>query len=68
MLCCWLQTDDVNCENKDLHAKDRKRSKPSTPTGILAIVGRLLNSQFCPIRPRIVWAGECVRVQISQSG
>ena len=43
---------------KGLQAKCRKRFKTSKPTGIRAVAGNLLDRQFCPIRPDLVWAGD----------
>ena len=45
-------------KKKGMKAKCRRRFKRTKPSGIQAIAGNLLNRQFCPIRPDIVWAGD----------
>ena len=45
-------------KKKGLFAKCRKRFKTLKPSGIQAVAGNLLNRQFCPIRPDLVWAGD----------
>ena len=45
-------------KKKGLYAKCRKRFKANKPSGIRAVAGNLLNRQFCPVRPDLVWAGD----------
>ena len=45
-------------KKKGLYAKCRKRFKTHKPSGIRAVAGNLLNRQFCPVRPDLVWAGD----------
>lgn len=45
-------------KKKRLYAKFRKRFKTLKPSVIQAVAGNLLNKQFCPIRPDLVWTGD----------
>ena len=43
---------------KGLYAKYHRHFKTLRPFAIEAVAGNLLNRQFCPIRPDLVWAGD----------
>ena len=45
-------------KKKGLYAKCRKRFTTLKPSGIQAVAKNLLNRQFCPIGPDLVWAGD----------
>jgi putative transposase len=45
-------------KKEGLYAKCRRRFKRTKPSGIQTIAGNLLDRQFCPVRPDLVWAGD----------
>lgn len=50
-------------KKKGLFAKCRRRFNTLKPSGIQAFAGNLLNRQFCPIRPDLVWAGDITYIE-----
>jgi len=53
-------------KKKGLYAKCRRRFKTLKPSGIKAVAGNLLNRQFCPIRPDLVWAGDITYIDTTE--
>ena len=53
-------------KKKGLYAQCRRRFKTLKPSGIKAVAGNLLNRQFCPIRPDLVWAGDITYIDTTE--
>jgi putative transposase len=54
-------------KRKGLYAKYRRRFKTLKLTGIKAVAGNVLNRQFCPIRPDLVWAGDITYIDTTEA-
>ena len=53
-------------KKKGLYAKCRRRFKTLKPSEIKAVAGNLLNRQFCPIRPDLVWASDITYIDTTE--
>jgi putative transposase len=53
-------------KKKGLYAQCRRRFKTLKHSGIKAVAGNLLNRQFCPIRPDLVWAGDITYIDTTE--